>query len=73
MHAECRALVVDLLDALVASWDQTMSPSDVQFDRDKIKLLKSAASAIPDRGALDQNTVNFYKEVFLRDLWSNGP
>lgn len=63
-------LMADLLDALCAAWILTETPTDVQFNMNKLALLRAAARCVP-RHSLNHRTLEFYDNVFLHDVWAD--
>lgn len=66
---QSRRLSIDLLEALVEAWEQAMEPEDVQYDLEKLTLLRAAFTALPYRHEIPKRILTFYHKVFLRDLW----
>jgi hypothetical protein len=62
-------MLVKLLEALVEAWSETHSAADIRQDLGKIRLLNDARASISG-GAPSLLVQDFYKEVFLRDVWS---
>lgn len=66
-------MLLKLLDELVRSWLQTMTPVEIGSDVEKIRLLREARALITE-GKPSELVQDVYQEVFLSDLWRGaGP
>lgn len=64
-------LMLELLEALVRSWLETMTPIEIGADLGRVKLLKAARAGIGE-GRPSSLVVDVYREVFLKDVWNDG-
>jgi hypothetical protein len=62
-------LLLELLEALVRSWLETMTPIEIGADLDRVRLLKAARAGV-ERGQPSSLVCEVYREVFLTDVWS---
>jgi hypothetical protein len=70
--AQSDHVVIELLDALCASWAEHHSASEVGSDPDKIRLLREARDAIdPKSTAIPEGVRSLYNGVFKRDVWDS--
>lgn len=62
-------MLLKLLDALITSWSETMTPIEIGSDLEKVRLLKEARAGIGE-GTPSPLVRQVYQEVFLRDVWT---
>lgn len=64
--SDLNKVVLDLIQALIEEWGILYTVEEVACDEGKVALLLNATQA---RGTVPDNVRNFYKKVFLRDIW----
>lgn len=64
-------MLLNMLEELVRAWRDTFTPAEVRQDLSKIRLLNQARESITE-GAPSEFVRQFYREIFLRDLWSGN-
>lgn len=64
-------MLLRMLDELVASWLDTMTPVEIGSDLQKVRLLKEVRATVGE-GQPSPSAQQLYQEVFLRDIWSGN-
>jgi hypothetical protein len=58
----------EVLNELVRAWAELFTPAEIRQDRKKVQLLNQLRATM--EGTPSQLVQQFYREVFLRDVWS---
>ncbi len=65
--------MLSLLTALVDEWCARYDPSAIRRDLEKIQVLTAARDDLFGRSIIVPDTVcEFYRDVFLRDMWKRN-
>lgn len=70
---EDEKLILKLVEELILAWSQNITPDDLSFEDDKVKLMIDVRNRLRIKNIQPSSFVrDYYREVFLRDQFGGN-